>query len=144
MHHVRGKIIDLPEDAVFFMLNDSEIMLSVWIIVTGEIIKGFHLLTDSGFNMQGQGIKPFRLHQPSGSSHSLAAQIVKFSYAFRVAISHFLSSLCLEVALLRPRFGACTAGSLSGRVIEFCCARNAKQGKNSLLTRPRCLLISPE
>ena len=27
---------------------------------------------------------------------------------------------------MRPRFGASKAGSISERVIEFCCARNAK------------------
>lgn len=54
MHHVQRVIIDLPEHAVAFILDGSEIMLPVRVVDRSEIIESFHFLPNGGLNLQRQ------------------------------------------------------------------------------------------
>lgn len=127
MHHVRRVIIDFPEHAISFILDDSEIMLPVRVVVRGEIIEDFHFLPDGGLHLQGKRGKALRLHYPSGNSHRLAAEIVEFSDAGGSNVTHTFSFPLSEATPCSLAYGARKSGEYQREGQENFAARGMAQ-----------------
>lgn len=62
------------------MFKRSEVALAVRVVVRGESVEGFHLLTDRRLIFQGQGLDAGCLKHTASYARSPAAKVVKSSY----------------------------------------------------------------